>query len=352
MNKHCVQFSYLSQEDLINTGCFDIRMAIEVAEKAMLAFEQDKILFPEKIVQIFNQATQERINCLPATLLDEKVCGVKWVSVFPRNPEKCGAQNLSALFVLSEIETGFPIAVMDGTLASNMRVAAMGGIAAKHLAKNNAESIGFIGCGEQAKMHFLAMKVARPSIKECRIADKCTEAEQEFIDHLSPICPDITFLGANTHARAAIDGADIIVTATSAQAPLLKAAWMKPGAFYSHIGGWEDEYEVAQQCDKIVCDDWSTVTHRGQTLSRMYAEGLLSANDIYADLHELVSKSKVGRQTDEERIYFNAVGLAYIDVAIAFAMYNRACSSHAGQTLSLQDCMIFEHHDIVKKVRL
>ena len=70
------------------------------------------------------------------------------------------------------------------------------------------------------------------------------------------------------------------LTATSAQAPLLKAAWMKPGAFYSHIGGWEDEYQVAQQCDKIVCDDWDTVTHRTQTLSRMYAEGLISGADI------------------------------------------------------------------------
>ena len=51
-----------------------------------------------------------------------------------------------------------------------------------------------------------------------------------------------------------MEGADILVTATSAQAPLLKAAWMKPGAFYSHIGGWEDEYAVARQCEKIVCD--------------------------------------------------------------------------------------------------
>jgi len=352
MHKHGVQFSYLSQEDLIDTGCFDLRMAIEVAEKAMLAYEQDKILFPEKIVQIFNQATQERINCLPATLLDEKICGVKWVSVFPRNPEKYAEQNLSALFVLSEIEKGFPIAVMDGTLASNMRVAAMGAIAAKYLAKKESEIIGFIGGGEQAKMHFLAMRVVRPAIKECRIADKSAEAEQEFIDHLSPLFPDVNFIATHTHAKAAIEGADILVTATSAQAPLLKAAWMKAGAFYSHIGGWEDEYEVAQQCEKIVCDDWSTVTHRGQTLSRMYAEGILSSKDIYADLHELVSKLKVGRETDDERIYFNAVGLAYIDVAIALAMYNRAHSSHAGQTLSLQDCMIFEHSDIAQKVRL
>ena len=69
-----------------------------------------------------------------------------------------------------------------------------------------------------------------------------------------------------------MDGADILVTATSAQAPLLKAAWMKPGAFYSHIGGREEEYAVARRCEKIVCDDWETVKHRTQTLSRMYKD--------------------------------------------------------------------------------
>ncbi len=352
MNPHQVSFTYLSQEDLLQAGCFDIRMAIEVAEKTLLAFEDHRILFPEKIVQIFNQASQERINCLPATLLDEKICGVKWVSVFPQNPKRHHMQNLSAIFVLSEIEKGFPVAVMEGTLASNIRVAAMGGIAAKHLARSDSESIGFIGAGEQAKMHLLAMKVVRPSLKECRVSAKTTGEEQQFIEELSPLLPDITFIPGNTHARAAMEGADILVTATSAQAPLLKADWMKPGAFYSHIGGWEDEYAVAQQCDKIVCDDWDTVTHRTQTLSRMYKEGLLAHDDIHADLHELVSGHKPGRESDDERIYFNAVGLAYIDVAIALAMFNRAKSAHIGRELDLQQTMVFEHQNIVSKIRL
>ena len=352
MSNHKITFNYLSQEDLLEAGCFDIHMAIEVAEKTLLDYEKQRILFPEKVVQIFDQASQNRINCLPATLLDEAVCGVKWVSVFPRNPMLHEAQNLSAIFVLSEIEKGFPIAVMEGTLASNMRVAAMGGIAAKHLAREDSEIIGFIGAGEQAKMHLLSMKVVRPSLKECRVAARTVEEEQQFIRELSPLFPDMNFVGAETHGRAAMLDADILVTATSAQAPLLKAEWMKPGAFYSHIGGWEDEYEVAQQCDKIVCDDWDTVTHRTQTLSRLYADGLISANDIHADLHELVSGHKLGRESDGERIYFNAVGLAYIDVAIGLAMYHRAIKAGNGLELDLQQCMIFEHADIMQKVRL
>lgn len=195
-----ISFIYLSQEDLLESGCFDISLAMAVAEKTLLSFEQHRVLFPEKIVQIFDQAAQDRINCLPATLLDDRVCGVKWVSVFPRNPTRHGVQNLSAIFVLSEIERGFPVAVMEGTLASNMRVAAMGGIAAKHLALRESEVIGFIGAGEQAKMHLLSMKVVRPSLKQCRVAARTAEEERQFLAYI-----DVA-IGLALHQRAVASG--------------------------------------------------------------------------------------------------------------------------------------------------
>ncbi len=134
VSQYRIETLFLSQEDLLRAGCLDMGMAMEAAEQAMLAYQKGDIMFPEKIVQIFNQDTQARINCLPATLLPEKICGVKWVSVFPENPEVHGIQNLSAVMILSEIEHGFPLALLEGTLCSNMRVGTMGGIAAKHLA--------------------------------------------------------------------------------------------------------------------------------------------------------------------------------------------------------------------------
>ena len=329
-----------------------MRLAMSAAENAMLAFRKNEILFPEKVVQIFNEDTQERINCLPATLLSKKVCGMKWVSVFPRNPEQYDRQNLSAVIILSEIERGFPIAFMEGTLCSNMRVGAMGGIAAKHLAKRDAKSIAFIGAGEQAKMHLIALKTALPALEECRVAAKYSHEEQQFIAELASLFKDMRFSASGTDAQQAIEGADVLVTATSTQAPLLKAAWIKPGTFYSHVGGWEDEYAVAKQCDKIVCDDWETVKHRTQTLSRMYKDGQLADEDIYANLVELVAGEKNGRETPEERAYFNAVGLAYIDLAIAYAMYQRAREAGKGSISSIQETMIFQHKQLANWLRL
>ena len=352
MNDNRIECLFLSQEDLLKAGCLDMRLAIGAAEEAMLAFRKDEILFPDKVVQIFDEGTQERINCLPATLLTEKVCGVKWVSVFPRNPERYGMQNLSAVIILSEIERGFPIAFMDGTLCSNVRVGAMGALAARHLARPDARSIAFIGAGEQAKMHLIGMKTVIPGIEECRVSAKLAEEEQQFIEEMRPLFGEMRFSAAGTEARQAMEGADILVTATSAQAPLLKAAWMKPGSFYSHIGGWEDEYAVAKQCDKIVCDDWETVKHRTQTLSRMYKDGELRDEDVHANLVEIIAGEKSGRETPEERAYFNAVGLAYVDVAIAHAMYLRAREAGAGRMSSIQETMIFQHQELADWIRM
>jgi len=351
MSNHSIQYRSLSQEDFVECGAFDLRMAIEALKTALAKYDEGRILFPEKIVQIFDEKTQSRINCLPATLLDEKICGVKWVSVFPENPIKYGTQNLSAIIVLSNIVNGYPVCVMDGTLCSNMRVAAMGATAAKYLARDDAESIGFIGAGEQAKMHLLGMKSVRPGLRICRVASKYAEEEKAFIESLAQLIPDMEFIPCNTVLEDAIRGSDIIVTATSAQAPLLKSSWSKKGAFYSHIGGWEDEFAVVKMADKIVCDDWATVKHRTQTVSRCYKAGEIRDEDIHANIADIVLGKKAARESDDEFIYFNAVGLAYVDVSIAYAMFNLAEKQNAGRMLDLQSTMIFEK-DLMGKVRL
>jgi len=87
-HRHELDFTYFSQEHLLDAGCFDVNMAMAVAEKAMITYEQGDMLFPEKVVQIFNARTQARINCRPATMMNEKIRGMKWVSVFPESPKE------------------------------------------------------------------------------------------------------------------------------------------------------------------------------------------------------------------------------------------------------------------------
>jgi ornithine cyclodeaminase/alanine dehydrogenase-like protein (mu-crystallin family) len=332
---------YLSQEALLKAGCLDMPHAISVVEKALTAYENDRVLYPDKTVQIFDEQLQSRINCLPATLLDEKVCGMKWVSVFPGNPQMFGLQNLSAVLLLSSIETGFPIAFMEGTLCSNLRTAAVSATGAKYLARPDSAEIGFIGAGEQAKMHLVGMKAVLPQLKVCRVSSRTEAREQEFIAQMSPLFPDLEFIPCHSSYEKAAVGADVIVTAISGQAPLLHGAWCKKGAFYCHVAGWEDDDETALKADKIVCDSWSVVKHRTQTISRLYKAGKLKDEDIYADLVDLIAGRKPGRERDDEFIYFNAVGLSFVDVAMGYDLFKRA--EPYATILPLQEDSIFCH---------
>ena len=318
-----IKVKFISQEEVVSLFEGSSNAIFSCVEEALLKYIKGSALMPDKVSQIFDSKTQNRINCMPATLLDEKVCGVKWVSVFPSNAPK-GLQNVSGIMLLSEIETGFPIAVIDGTFVTVARTAAVGCVAAKYLAPSKVETVGIIGGGEQAKMHFTLLKHLFPSIKECRISSRKETTEDAFINTFSDVASDVHFTACRNNSFRAASGADIIVTAISGQAPVLKANDITKGGLYIHVGGWEDEYGVALKADKIVVDDWEASKHRTQTICRMYKEGILTDENIYANLSELIAGTKCGRANDDEFIYFNSVGLSFIDVNFAYYIYREA----------------------------
>lgn len=342
MDNH-IHVKLISLEDIYKTKCFDLKQIIQIIEDALLAYSNNEILLPDKISQIFNEGLQTRINCMPSTLLKEGVCGVKWVSVFPNNPKLYNKQNVSGVILLSEIKTGFPFAIVDGTLITALRTACLGAIGAKYLARKDSSAYGTIGAGEQAKTHFLVMKTLFPNIKTCYVSSRSNESELGFVGAMKTKFDDVEFIMCNGDYDLAARNADIIVTAVSCQAPLLKADSIKPGTFYCHVGGWEDEYDVALKADKIVCDDWSSLKHRGSpTIARMYEKGLLKDTDIYANLSDIISGKKVGRETESEFNYFNSIGLSFVDVAVANYFYKAVTSKGLGTDWSLQESDAFD----------
>ena len=335
----------ISQEDVAAIFKGNADAIYGIIEDSFRKYLAGDIIMPDKISQIFDEVSQNRINCMPATLINEKVCGMKWVSVFPTNALK-GMQNVTGIMLLSELNTGFPIAVIDGTLSTKMRTAAVGCIAAKYLAPSKVETIGVIGAGEEARMHFTLLKHLYPSIKECRVSSLNITIEQDFIDKFKGIVPDVKFVTCNNDSHLCASGADIIVTASSGQSPVLKAADITQGGLYIHVGGWEDEYGVAQKADKIVCDDWEVVKHRSQTLCRMYKEGILKDNDIYANLSDLIAGTKKGRENDSEFIYFNSVGLSYIDINFANYIYKEAVKRDVGREIVIAESNNVNYSDL------
>lgn len=323
--------NHITMEDMLASGCCQFSNIIAVIEKALLDAKAGRIPHFSKSSYIQNESTQDRVNCMPAALPDAGVCGVKWVSVFPSNAGDGLHPNVCGVILLSELRHGQPLAVLDGSLITAMRTACVGAIAAKHLARANSRTYGSIGSGEQAQMHFAAFKYVLPELKTCQVASRTEAGEAAFVRRLSKRYPDVTFVPCHGDCDAAAAGADVVTTAVSCQAPLLRAQALKRGAFYCHVGGWEDEYAVAQKADKIVCDCWQAVKHRTQTISRMYREGLLRDADIHADLADILDGSRPARQTEEETIYFNSVGLAFIDVAVAHFIYQAVTAKGLGR---------------------
>lgn len=327
-----IKIDLISMNDIIDAGCINPINVMKIIENSLLKFKNGDILLPEKISQIFDEETQNRINCMPSTLLNEKVCGVKWVSVFPKNPQLFSTPNVSGLIILSEINKGYPFSILDGTLITALRTACMGAVGAKYLAKKDSSVFGTIGTGDQAKMHFRCIKTLFPSIKTCYVASRTCKSEQCFISEMQELFPDVNYISCNSDYDLAARNSDIIVTAVSCQEPLLKVKSIKKGAFYCHVGGWEDEYAVPLNADKIVCDDWNSLKHRGSpTIAKMYSEGLLSDDSIYANLVDIIDGTKPGRENHEEFIYFNSIGLSFVDIAVAYDFYNKVINAGLGK---------------------
>lgn len=336
------QVKIISLSDLLKAGCFDVKTSLQVIEETLVKQDTTDLLFPDKVSVVFDESTQNRINCLPAGIRSLEVYGMKWVSVFPVNPHKYNIPNLSAVIVLSSLRDGFPKVFMEGSLCSNLRTAAVGSVAAKYLAKEESESIGFIGAGEQAKSHLLGMLAVRPSIKRCFVSSRSIDSCEKFIVQMKRFHPEIEYICCGNDYRKSIVDADIIVTAISGQDTILKADWIKSGAFYCHVAGLEDEDAVALKASKIVCDDWNVVKHRTQTISRMFKAGVLKDSDIYANLKEIIVGNKKGRENDKEFIYFNSVGLSFLDVALANWMYKKVEEKNLGSDFILQDMSMFD----------
>lgn len=341
-----INIKIISQEDVAEIFKNNANGIFDIIEDSFTKFLNGEVVMPDKISQIFDEKSQNRINCMPATLKGDKVCGMKWVSVFPSNAAK-GIQNVTGVMLLSELETGFPIAFIDGTLSTKMRTAAVGCTAAKYLAPSNVQTVGIIGAGEEARMHFALLKHLFPSISECRVSSLSTEIENGFIDKFKSIVPEVKFVACNNDSYKCASGADIIVTAISGQSPVLKANDITKGGLYIHVGGWEDEFGVALKADKIVCDDWETVKHRSQTLCRMYQEGILKDTDIYANLSDLISGRKPGRENDDEFIYFNSVGLSYIDINFANYIYNKAIEKGLGRDVVFAESNVVDYSALI-----
>lgn len=269
------------------------------------------------------------LHAMPAYIPAQKAAGCKWVGGYPGNQAR-KLPYISGLLILNDPETGIPLSVMDCTWITAKRTGAATAVAAKYLARPESESVGILGCGVQGRSNLEALHGVF-HLKLVRAYDLHKTVAERFAIEMNEQL-GLTVIPVSEPA-AAVRGSDIVVTA----GPILRQphatiqpGWLTEGAFAALVDF--DSYWSAgalREVDKFCTDDVRQMEHYREI---GYFREIPA---VHADLSELVTGRKPGRQTDQERTIACNLGLALEDIATAVLVYQRALERGAGRWIPL-----------------
>jgi ornithine cyclodeaminase len=247
------------------------------------------------------------------------------------NP-KLGIPSTNGMMVLLSAKTGLVQALLlDNGYLTDVRTAAAGAVAAKHLSRENSSVAAIFGAGMQAGLQLEALTLVRP-IRKARIwARDIGKAEATAQALSTKLGVEVT---ASADPRAAMSGADIIVTTTPSSQPIVQAEWLSPGQHLTAMGSdaeHKNEIDPAAviRADTYVADRLSQTRKLGE-LHHAIAKGLVAADQEFAELGQIVAGQTVGRASDEEITFADLTGTGIQDTAIATLAFARAQKAGAG----------------------
>lgn len=297
---------------------FSMKDYVSTVEDVFKEYGKGNVHMPPKVYLDFNKGD---LRCMPTYIPSMNIAGVKNVNVHPNNKN---LPSVMATITLINPETGFPLAIMDGTHITNMRTGAAGGVAAKYLAKEDTKIVAFIGAGVQAKTQLEALLVAKPKIQNVRIYDPSSERSVEFGMHILDNYD--CFMGYEGSVEDAVANADIIVTTTPVRKPIVKEDYVSKGVHINAIGAdaegkQELDVGILKKAD-IVIDNWEQASHSGE-INFAVSQRIITQEDIYANIGEIVTGKKPGRKSLDQITIFDSTGLAIQDISCANEIYRR-----------------------------
>jgi ornithine cyclodeaminase/alanine dehydrogenase len=322
-----IQILYLSQEDVIATG-MTMRETIAAVEDALREHGLGETENPPKPGV---HPAKAFIHAMPGYLPRKRAAGLKWVSSFSANTA-LGLPPVMGLFILNDVQTGQPIAVMDCRWITAVRTGAVSAVAARYLAAKNSKIAGIVGAGIQGRYNLLALATVLPLLEKVLVFDIDSKASDRFIAVLADEL-ELQFEIGNS-PQEVIEGSDIIVTATGRlDQPIFKEKWITAGALVLpvHHRGWENR--TLHKMDKFITDDWQQLNLAHEKVGGF--DGPLP--ERHTELGKIIAGQKPGRENEMERIIDFNYGLAIEDVAVAGEIYTRAKDKGIGQSLSLME---------------
>jgi ornithine cyclodeaminase/alanine dehydrogenase-like protein (mu-crystallin family) len=330
-----MDFLYISAEqsrDLVTS-----EEALEVVERVFRWHaEEGKVVVPSPSVLSYVLPEPEsryrlKVCALPAI----PVAGVRvtgWALGEGRQGTGVGtgAPANTRFVVLTDPGTGHPLAIVDEHWTYNLRTSVAGMLAVRLLARTDSRVVALVGAGQIAST--CAEMLARMfRLDQIRVTSLRPASRQAFAARLSDQLA-VPFVVCDSVQEAA-HGADIVVTASSANAVILAdAAWLADGSTCCAIGVGEADPSVYRAVDKVVVSDYELVQEIPDVRS-LLDSGRLSTADIWADITQILTGTKPGRESASERIFVRASGLVTQDVALCHLVYVRALERGVGTRL-------------------
>ena len=259
------------------------------------------------------------------------VYALKALTVSPENPARHALDAHQGGVLLSDGETGELVALVNASAITEIRTAAVSGVATRYLARDDARELAVLGSGVQARSHLRAMAAVRP-IERARVWSPTAENARRLVDELTGALPFT--LEVASSAEDAVRGAAVVVTATAAREPVVRRDWLVDGVHLNVVGS---AFPYARELDgatvaaaKLVVDRRESAESEAGDYLLAVEEGAIRADHIHAELGDVVIGAAAGRSSPAEITVFKSLGIAVEDLAAADYVVRKARDEGVG----------------------
>ena len=270
-------------------------------------------------------------EAMPSYIEEPHAAACKWVSIRENNRKNYNLPTVFSILIYTEPETGFPLAIVDGSYHTVMRTGSSAAVSAKWMARKDSKVLAIIGAGNMAE-GALATCNEVFDWDEVRIWSRSQDTLDEFKRSQQPNYDGFD-IHTSTDAESVVRGADVVVTLTPAREPVVMADWIAPGTHIAAVGadkaGDQELEGRLLQSARIFVDDIRQCRTDGE-INMPLSQGLITEDDLAGEIGEVVTGAKPGRTSDDEITIFDSTGIALQDSATVPLEYERAMAAGVG----------------------
>ncbi|MBB5751908.1 ornithine cyclodeaminase family protein [Prosthecomicrobium pneumaticum] len=270
-------------------------------------------------------------EAMPSYIEEPHAAACKWVSIREQNREKYNLPTVFSILIYTHPETGFPLAIVDGSYHTVMRTGSAAAVSIKWMARKDSRKLAIVGAGHMAEGALATCNEIFPW-SEVRVWSRSKDTLDHFVKEQQPKYDGFA-IRPSTDLEATVRGADVVVTLTPARGPIVLNDWIEPGMHIAAIGadkkGDQELEGTILTRARIFVDDIRQCRTDGE-INVPLSEGLITEADIAGEIGEVITGRKPGRTSDEEITLFDSTGIALQDSATVPLEYERAMAAGVG----------------------